>query len=365
MSGQKSAIGDNSRERKPGPVDSEPFKRALTACVRAISGEHELEVAFTNDRPALSANRARLPDLPRGPTAHDIAVTRGLGDSMALRQARHNPRIHAALAPEGKQARAIYDAVEQARVEAIGARAMAGMADNLTTMLADKYSKANFSAVTAKEDAPLEEAVSLLLREKLPGRAAPAEAGQVLELWRDWIEQKAAADIARLGDNLEDQQALRARCATCSLPWTWRKSCRRKNRATRKNRTTNRRRNPTRTRKAATRARKVPIRLKAKNPTVRAMKASREKWMSPTLPPTTWMTARISTRKRRAIHAVRTSLLPILPSMSITRFSRASSMKRSRRPIFATRRNSIVCAVSSTSSLPICRAWWGVSPTAC
>lgn len=207
MSGQKSGIGDNSRERKPGPVDSEPFKRALTACVRAISGEHELEVAFTNDRPALSANRARLPDLPKRPTAHDIAVTRGLGDSMALRQARHNPRIHAALAPEGKQARAIYDAVEQARVEAIGARAMAGMADNLTTMLADKYSKANFSAVTAKEDAPLEEAVSLLLREKLTGRSAPAEAGQVLELWREWIEQKAAADIARLGDNLEDQQA--------------------------------------------------------------------------------------------------------------------------------------------------------------
>ncbi|MEJ5020584.1 cobaltochelatase subunit CobT [Ochrobactrum vermis] len=207
MSGQKSAIGDNSRERKPGPVDSEPFKRALTACVRAISGEHELEVAFTNDRPALSANRARLPDLPKRPTAHDIAVTRGLGDSMALRQARHNPRIHAALAPEGKQARAIYDAVEQARVEAIGARAMTGMADNLTTMLADKYSRANFSAVTAKEDAPLEEAVSLLLREKLTGRAAPAEAGQVLELWRDWIEQKAAADIARLGDNLDDQQA--------------------------------------------------------------------------------------------------------------------------------------------------------------
>jgi cobaltochelatase CobT len=200
-------MGDNSRERKPGPVDSEPFKRAVTACMRAISGENELEVAFSNDRPALTANRARLPDLPKRPTAHDIAVTRGLGDSMALRQARHNPRIHAQLAPEGKQARAIYDAVEQARVEAIGARAMAGVADNLATMLADKYAKANFSAVTDKEDAPLEEAVSLLLREKLTGRAAPAEAGQVLELWRDWIEEKAGGDLARLGENLDDQQA--------------------------------------------------------------------------------------------------------------------------------------------------------------
>ncbi|MEJ5086005.1 cobaltochelatase subunit CobT [Brucella pseudogrignonensis] len=207
MSGQKSAIGDNSRERKNGPVDSEPFKRAMTATMRAISGENELEVAFSNDRPALTANRARLPDLPKRPTAHDVAVTRGLGDSMALRQARHNARIHASLAPEGKQARAIYDAVEQARVESIGARAMAGVADNLATMLADKYARANFSDVTDKEDAPLEEAISLLLREKLTGRKAPVEAGPVLDLWREWIEQKAGAELARLGENLEDQQA--------------------------------------------------------------------------------------------------------------------------------------------------------------
>lgn len=207
MSGQKSGIGDNSRERKNGPVDSEPFKRAMTVTMRAISGENELEVAFSNDRPALTGNRARLPDLPKRPTAHDVAVTRGLGDSMALRQARHNARIHASLAPEGKQARAIYDAVEQARVESIGARAMAGVAENLSVMLADKYARANFSAVTDKEDAPLEEAVSLLLREKLTGRKAPAEAGPVLDLWREWIEQKAGPELARLGENLEDQQA--------------------------------------------------------------------------------------------------------------------------------------------------------------
>ncbi len=207
MSGQMSGMGDNSRERKSGPVDSEPFKRALTACMRAISGENELEVAFSNDSPALTGNRARLPDLPKRPTAHDIALTRGLSDSMALRQAEHNPRIHASLAPEGKQARAIYDAVEQARVEAIGARAMSGVADNLATMLADKYARSNLAEVTEKDEAPLEEAVSLLLREKLTGRKAPTEAGSVLDLWRGWIEEKAGADLNRLGDNLGDQQA--------------------------------------------------------------------------------------------------------------------------------------------------------------
>lgn len=207
MSGQMSGMGDNSRERKAGPVDAEPFKRAMTACMRAISGDNELEVAFSNDRPALTANRARLPDIPKRPNPHDLAVTRGLGDSMALRKAQHNARIHASFAPEGKQARAIFDAVEQARVEAIGAKAMVGVADNLAVMLADKYSRTNFATVTEREDAPLEEAVSLLLREKLTGRKAPAEAGRVLDLWRDWIEQKAGTELARLNENLQDQQA--------------------------------------------------------------------------------------------------------------------------------------------------------------
>lgn len=199
--------GDNTRERRQGPVDSEPFKRAITACMRAIAGSSEFEVGFSNDRPALIGNRARLPDLPKRPTANDIAITRGIGDSMALRTARHNARIHAALAPDGKQARAIFDAVEQARVEAIGARAMVGVADNLTSMLADKYSRANFSAITDKAEAPLEEAVSLLIREKLTGRAAPAEAGGVLELWREWIESKAGPALERLGGNLDNQDA--------------------------------------------------------------------------------------------------------------------------------------------------------------
>ncbi|MFK4824713.1 cobaltochelatase subunit CobT [Paenochrobactrum sp. BZR 588] len=207
MAGIGAGAGDNSRQRRQTPIDSEPFKRAVTACMRAIAGSNEFEVGFSNDRPALTGNRARLPDLPKRPTANDIAITRGLGDSMALRQARHNPRIHAGLAPEGKQARAIFDAVEQARVEAIGARAMVGVGDNLSSMLADKYARANYTAVMEKEEAPLEEAVSLLIREKLTGREAPKEAGNLLDLWRDWIEDKAGADIEHLVENLEDQDA--------------------------------------------------------------------------------------------------------------------------------------------------------------
>ena len=86
--------GDNTRNKPKTGSKPDSFKRAVTVCMRAISGDHELEVAFAKDKPALAGNRARLPELPKKPTRDDIAVTRGLGDSMALKRACHDLRIH-------------------------------------------------------------------------------------------------------------------------------------------------------------------------------------------------------------------------------------------------------------------------------
>jgi len=198
--------GDNSKARPAGAVDTEPFKRALTGCVRAIAGDHELEVAFSNDRPGLVGERARLPDLPKRPSRQDVAITRGLGDSMALRKACHDSRIHALMAPAGPEARAVYDAVEQARVESIGAQRMAGVASNITSMLEDKYQRANYATINTRETAPLEEALALLVRERLTGLEPPKSSGQVVDLWRDWVEAKAGPALAALSGRVNDQQ---------------------------------------------------------------------------------------------------------------------------------------------------------------
>ena len=147
--------GDNSKPRPTGTVDVEPFRRALTGCVRAIAGDAEVEVVFANERPGLAGERVRLPEISKRPTRHELAVTRGLGDAMALRKACHDGRIHATMSPQGADARTIFDAVEQARVEAIGAIRMEGVAENLSSMLEEKYSKSNFGAIDRQADAPL------------------------------------------------------------------------------------------------------------------------------------------------------------------------------------------------------------------
>src|SRR5690606_5083912 len=116
-------------------------------------------------------------------------------DSMALRRACHDAGVHSRLAPEGRQARAVFDAVEQARVESIGARAMIGVGDNIASMLEDRFLKSNLSAVTERADAPLEDAIALMVRERLTGRPIPKSGEKIVSLWRDWITEKAGADL--------------------------------------------------------------------------------------------------------------------------------------------------------------------------
>src|SRR3990170_2377410 len=105
---------------REGPAGA--FKRAVTLAMKAISGDPELTVSFSGDSPSLSGNKARLPQVGHAPDATEIAVTRGVADAFSLRLANHDDALHARYRPPGKLARAVFEAVEQARVEAIGAR---------------------------------------------------------------------------------------------------------------------------------------------------------------------------------------------------------------------------------------------------
>jgi cobaltochelatase CobT len=197
--------GDNRKNNPPGQVDAEPIKRAIAGCVRALSGDKDLEVVFSKDPPGISEDRVRLPELPKRPTLQDLAIIRGIGDSIALKKARHNEKIHQKMMPEGADARAIFNAVEHARVEALGSLQMSGVADNLLAMLEDKYDKKSYISIQKREEAPLEEAISLIVRERLTGAKPPKSTGRVVDLWRHWIEEKAGGDLDTLLEKVDHQ----------------------------------------------------------------------------------------------------------------------------------------------------------------
>ncbi|MGV3649990.1 MAG: cobaltochelatase subunit CobT [Devosia sp.] len=192
---------------KPNKPDATaPFKAAVGATVRAVSGTPELEVSFTADRPILTADKARLANLPRLPTRRDIAIARGQGDAMAMRMASHDPDTHRRRAPADPEARAAFDALEQARCEALGAVRMPGMGHNIHEMLEDRLFRASFAEVSKRDDAPLAEALGLLLREKVAGISVPPSGSALVQLWRDEIESRAGASLANLTAQFENQE---------------------------------------------------------------------------------------------------------------------------------------------------------------
>ncbi|MBG6144160.1 cobaltochelatase CobT [Labrenzia sp. EL_142] len=195
---------------KPAP-STEPFKQSVSGTMRAIAGDAELEVVFSGDRPGLSGQTARLPEPSRKLNARDVAVTRGLSDSMALRMACHDKAVHSKNMPQGSDARAIFEAVEQARCEAVGARRMQGVAENLAVMLDDRFRKSGAPDISSREEAPLQDALSMIVRERLTGAPPPESAANLVDMWRGWVEEKAGEELDLLRTEVEDQNSFASR----------------------------------------------------------------------------------------------------------------------------------------------------------
>ncbi len=189
---------------------ADPFKKALGEATRALAGDDELAVTYSADPPGRTNSGVRLPQVSRRMTRAEVMLARGTADSYALRERFHSESTHARYTPNGEVARAIFDCMEQARCEAIGARAMPGVADNLDARLAHETERRGYQGIQAAQDAPMHEAMGYLIRETVTGRELPAAAKNILDLWRGHFADKLG-DLEAIGDGLENQSAFAKR----------------------------------------------------------------------------------------------------------------------------------------------------------
>src|SRR5438105_11839248 len=184
---------------------TEIFKRATAATLRAIAERDDVTVGFGPEAAGVSGARVRLPNPPRDLPVEEAAQLRGAADSVALRLRYHDDAVHSKRVPGSPLARAVFEAVEQARVEALGSRRMAGVAANLGAMLEEQYRRQGFERITERTESTMAEAVRLLTREALTREPPPPSARRVVDLWRPWLEGKIGRDIAELDRTVMDQ----------------------------------------------------------------------------------------------------------------------------------------------------------------
>ncbi|MFO1210995.1 MAG: cobaltochelatase subunit CobT [Amaricoccus sp.] len=192
---------------KPADNPADPFKKALAEATRAMAGDRELTVGFSVDPPGCASGAMRLPQVTRRMTRDEVLLARGTADAFALRLRYHDAATHRRYLPEGGEAMALFEAMETARCEARGARAMPGTAGNIDARIADETRRLGYAELTEPEQAPLAQAAGFLVRQLATGRRLPAGAQRVLELRRGFLDEHAGRAFAGLDDVLDDQQA--------------------------------------------------------------------------------------------------------------------------------------------------------------
>jgi cobaltochelatase CobT len=186
---------------------TEIFKRALAHATRSLAEQPDLEVTFSGDGPQLNGHHAILPHPPRDLSGKEATRIRGLADQMALRLSHHDEAAHARIRPQSIQGKAVYEAIEQARIEAIGANALDGVRANLAAVLEANIEKKGLNRFDDDAAPPLADILALMVRERLTGDAPPEAARMLVDRHRAEIEAKAGADLDKLTRTIEDQAA--------------------------------------------------------------------------------------------------------------------------------------------------------------
>ncbi|SFQ33625.1 cobaltochelatase CobT [Roseivivax halotolerans] len=184
---------------------ADPFKKALAEATKVMAHDPELSVSYSVDPSGVSGDQMRLPQVSRRMSRDEVMLARGTADALALHRRYHDAGTHARYAPQGDMAREIYEAMESARCEAMGARDMPGTAVNIDAKLGHEAGRKGYAEVKDASDVPLPQALNYLVRHLATGRDLPPAAQNVMELWRNHIEDKAGETLEGLAERLSDQ----------------------------------------------------------------------------------------------------------------------------------------------------------------
>ncbi len=190
---------------KPSDNPADPFKKALAEATRTMAEDPEMTVAYSVDPPGMNQEGVRLPQVSRRMTRDEVLLARGTADAFALRRKYHDEGVAARYAPAGQMAREIYDAMETARCEAVGARSMPGTAGNIDAKIAAEADRKGYAQASSNAEVPLSQAAGYLVRHLATGRDLPRGAENVMNLWRGFIEEQAGGTLEGVDAALADQ----------------------------------------------------------------------------------------------------------------------------------------------------------------
>ena len=188
--------------------NNETFKSATASVIRTIAGERDLDVSFSSAEAPIGrlspTGKPRLPAPGHNMPPEEKRLLRGCADVQALYLAHHDEKLHHKIAPRDAQAFEAFEALEQARCEALGFEGMAGVGANLNAVLNEKCQRSGFENLSTKEQVNMRDALHVIARLAMTGEPPPPAAAKLLEIWNPVLDTEKFQDLKQV---LHDQEA--------------------------------------------------------------------------------------------------------------------------------------------------------------
>lgn len=180
------------------------FVRAVASTLRAMARRADEGAPGARHAQAAQDVESQLPRMPM--TADDVVRLRGEADALALRLRYHHESLHPCHEAQSKEARAAYDAIEQARVQALGSGLLPGVRTNIAALIDQQCRDKRFDRAKSREEVSLIDALHILAREHFLDLPPPDSARNLLALWRPFLEARIGDRLESLREHLHDEQ---------------------------------------------------------------------------------------------------------------------------------------------------------------
>jgi cobaltochelatase CobT len=151
------------------------FKQVLASTTRALTGKRKLQVGFEDAPPAEEG--ITLPSISEVPDNSILPAIRGAADHAALSLRYHNPVLHRHHRPADITASAVFDALENIRVESVGSNDMSGVKYNLYRRFEREAMQRGLNAGVL----PLADGVELFARRYIQQMPVPDFLSEIME----------------------------------------------------------------------------------------------------------------------------------------------------------------------------------------
>ena len=185
----------------------EMIERRIAAAYKAIVGQPELEVSFgANNEGSNVGLSTRLPR-PKSTSIKDIEKSRGEADFLAFKHRYHNATLHAHKKPFDEDQAMLFNALEDARIEAVGSIAFKGASKNVSAALNTRYSRMDLNhSVEHLGDSAWPEALRVYARKIFADKDIPDEAKGLEDAFANKLDAQLTMQLEHLKSIIDDQK---------------------------------------------------------------------------------------------------------------------------------------------------------------